>query len=120
MDKGSSEWLPVFRKSLPTYDRLALAGMEKGVLAFADRALGVTPIPPGQDGLAFVEDVFRNFLYFPHQEQLANLGPLSHGEGWGTSHRLVMLPRLPGNPSPELLREAQCYAPWKRGLPSVP
>jgi hypothetical protein len=119
MDKGSGEWLPVFRKSLPEYDVRAWAGMEKGIMQFTGRVLDVVPVAPGSDGLSLIEDLVRSCLFSPGPEALENLGPLSHGEGWGTGHRLRLLPVLASTPGDELLHELNAYGPWKPGLDAL-
>mgnify|MGYP001550654399 CR=1 FL=1 len=116
MDRGSGEWLPVFREPLPAYDVEAWTGMERGVLGFTERMLEVLHGTPESDGLARVEDVLRNCIFEPEKEALQKLGPLSHGEGWGTRHRMRMLPAFASSPGSGTLHEAYAYCPWKPGL----
>lgn len=116
MDKGRGEWLPVFRDSLPLYDVEAWTGMESGVLKFTNRILEILHRAPDGDGLARVEDVLRICIFKPDKEALQMLGPLSHGEGWGTGHRLRMLPAFANHPEKATLHEAYAYCPWKPGL----
>jgi hypothetical protein len=116
MDKGTGEWLPSFREPLPSYDLQAWAGLEKGVMEFTNRYLDVAGCVPETDGLSLVEDVLRDCIFNPSPEQLKNLGPLSHGEGWGTPHRLRMLPSFSESPDNNAMHEALAYGPWKPAL----
>jgi hypothetical protein len=116
MDKGTGEWLPVFREPLPAYDRQAWTGMEKGIMEFTDRCLGLLGSVPESDGHPLVEDTLRNCIFDPTPDQLDKLGPLSHGEGWGTPHRLQMLPAFSESPDNRVIHEAFAYGPWKPGL----
>ncbi|MEX0325653.1 MAG: hypothetical protein AB3N33_06155 [Puniceicoccaceae bacterium] len=119
MDRGSGEWMPVFREPLPTYDIEAWTGMERGVLKFTDRILEILHRAPDGDGLARVEDVLKRCIFEPDKEALQKLGPLSHGEGWGTRHRLRMLPAFKTRPAEPVLHEAYGYCPWKPGLKRI-
>lgn len=112
---GAGSWTPVFRKAWPAYDRAAWEGLERGLMAFVEEATGLVPEGVAGNGLSYVEDVLRGLIFNPDEGDLGMLGPLCHGEGWGTDHRLRMIPRTSGGLSPGHLLEAVSYAPWKTG-----
>lgn len=116
MEKGGDGWHPVFREPLQEYDLAAWAEMEKGILAFTDRMLEFVRFPPLGDGTAFIEDLLKELIFEPGVDELKHMGPLSHGEGWGTRHRLRLLPAFKSRPPEPVLHEAYGYCPWKPGL----
>jgi glycosyltransferase involved in cell wall biosynthesis len=116
MVREAGEWRPVFRKPLPRYDVAAYEAMGRGISAYTEGVLEILRHPQESEAQGFVEDILRRLIFDPGREELKNLAAVSHGEGWGTDHRLTLLPRLGENPSPGLVHEAYCYAPWKPGL----
>lgn len=109
-------WQPQFRRPWAAANRAAWAGLGSGLHHYAERVLERLPTDPGGEAHALLERLLTSFIHGPTRQDLQAISIIEHGEGWGTDHRLRMLPRTvqPGDPS--LQAEAFCYAPWKGGL----
>ena len=119
MEFQDDAWEPVFRKPWSAYEIEAWTSMERGLLAYVDEVLEILGGPPDSDGTDFVEDTLRRLIFDPTPLDLASLGRISHAEGWGTDHRIRLLPDAARIDSESRYREALCYAPWKPGLQAL-
>jgi hypothetical protein len=105
-----------YRKPWPLVNLEAWKDMLEGINAFTDTMLRLFPAPVPGNGKAYIADLISDWIYRPDTEMLNNFAPLVHGEGWGTDHRLTVLPKLDLLQTREQVFEALCYSPWKPGL----
>lgn len=116
MEATGSGWTPVFRAPWSEAERQAWAGLESGIDRFVEAYLETFPHPLPGTGLPLLEALLRRELFHPDPRHLPAFSVLSHGEGWGTDHRLRLLPKPFLGAGRESWSEALCYAPWKAAL----
>lgn len=112
-------WQAQFRRPWAPSNCEAWRAMAVGVRHFAEHSLTLLPADPGGEAHALLERLLTDFVYHPTADDLDALSIIEHSEGWGTDHRLRMLPQIKRPWEPALEAEAYCYAPWKAGLAAL-
>ena len=109
----NGEWRPLHTPVLGDRERTAYAGLEKGLEAFLDDFESVGGHLVDGDGKGYLQDALGRLLYDPREEEVEQLGRVTHVEGWGSARRLRLLPDMSRLENEEARRLAYAYSAWK-------
>ena len=116
--RGRTGWNPVYLQPdiVGPRERTAYAGLERGLSRFLDAFVAAGGASAGGHGKAFLRGHLCRLIFHPTQEELRELGSMTHAEGWGSARRLRLLPQS-GRLSGQGERVAAfAYAGWKAPL----
>jgi FMN phosphatase YigB (HAD superfamily) len=111
----AGEWTPVYAEPdvVGSYERRAYEGIERGFDEFLGKFVSVQGYLAPGDGKACLRAALEQLVYNPAPDEIERLGAVSHVEGWGSSNRLRLLPRIERLAVPDQRNLAYAYSGWK-------
>jgi FMN phosphatase YigB (HAD superfamily) len=110
-------WHPVYAagQTPSAVDVQIYQQIEDGLDCFIEAFTAAEGCCVAGDGRVFARQALARLLFQPTAEERANLGALSHREGWAGGRPMRLLPRGMTDADEETRRLAFCYAGWKGG-----
>jgi hypothetical protein len=111
----NDEWRPLY--AIPdivgSYEREAYRHVEDGFEDFTNQFVEAHGHLATGDGKAYLRARLEKLVYDPDDREISSLGAVAHVEGWGSSNRLRLLPRIETLESLNQRNLAYAYSGWK-------